>query len=68
MLNTYPPRGIARIKDLEHEYGLGRVQAWRLQRDDEDFPQRVPIIGKTFGWYRHELDFYFDLKREKAGK
>ena len=57
MLNTYPPRGIVRIKGLEPEYGLPRVQAWRLEKNDQNFPKRVPIKGKSFGYFRHELDF-----------
>lgn len=64
--NPFPPRGICKPKNLPEEYGLNRVSAWRLEKSDPDFPKHVPMTETAIGFFRHELDWYYARRRQRA--
>lgn len=61
--DSYPDithRGIVTKTRLPEEYGITGQTAWRLEKEDPDFPRRVQLTdGGRSGYWRHELDLYF---------
>jgi len=52
---------VIRIQDVCSKLGISRTSLWRLSQSG-DFPQPIPLGGRTVGFLEHEIDMWLEAQ------
>ncbi|MGI9449716.1 MAG: helix-turn-helix transcriptional regulator [Geminicoccaceae bacterium] len=64
-MNEHPGVKYIRAKQLEEQYGIDRITAWRWSRDrSKAFPKAIRLAANVSVYDRAEVDAWFEARKE----